>query len=157
MSYPLTGNYKILNANFTASNTMVDLRYGDSTYGTPVFGWANFRNTVSVSNDLVWTLQVVDSTSNGKLVRLINVQSGTFANAPIFREVQPIVGGADVQGWLLCATNTPGQYSIQSRAQDGLPDGFFAWTLENDDMTPVILSSTDTNNPKQAWIFCPVN
>ncbi|KAG0701776.1 hypothetical protein DFH29DRAFT_544121 [Suillus ampliporus] len=154
MSYPVSGTYKIINIK-AANNTVLDLQDGSATDGTPILGTAN-SDAIKTPTELLWTLQHVGApaSGDGRLVRLINVQSGTYAHpdpkVPAGNN-QGIVGGTTTVEWLLCMTAVLGQYSIETQ------DRQYAWTFNTADKTQVTLQSIDQFGvyPTQAWYFCP--
>ncbi|KAG2138283.1 hypothetical protein DEU56DRAFT_802437 [Suillus clintonianus] len=155
MSVPLTGNYKICNVHYD-SNQVFDLQVGGHNPVLPIIGRRNAKFKSS-QTEIFWTLQVVGDASpefkGYKVVRLINVKTGTYAQP---KEETPsigehVVGAPGIVDWLLAPTKTIGQYSIQT------PDGEFACALlSRMDYTPVQLEPVDDEDPTQIWKFCPI-
>nr|AFB76154.1 hypothetical protein [Suillus grevillei] len=173
MSVPLTGNYKICNVHYD-SNQVFDLQVGGHNPVPPnpvppvlpIVGRRNakfksYQTQIFVNiNSLTqmgWTLQVVGDAATEfkgcKVVRLINVKNGTYAQP---KEETPsigehVVGAPKIVDWLLAPTKTIGQYSIQT------PDGEFACALlSRIDYTAVQLEPVDDEDPTQMWKFCPI-
>ncbi|OAX37095.1 hypothetical protein K503DRAFT_857563 [Rhizopogon vinicolor AM-OR11-026] len=142
MSIPLPGTYRLRNVRFP--NQLLDLRGGGIQPSTPVCG-------VTASQSVQWTMQVVDA--RNKIVRLINVASGTFAQGAGYQSGAGIVGNPAGNAALLKVVprNNLGEYAFQTT------DGKFACSLADaKDNTQVTPQKVDANDSKQGWIFCPV-
>ncbi|KAJ8586174.1 hypothetical protein M405DRAFT_909552 [Rhizopogon salebrosus TDB-379] len=144
MSIPLPGTYRIRSVKFP--NQLFDLQGGNVKAHTPVIGYANNSD----SKNMLWTVQVVNAAD--KIVRLINVASGTFAQSGSPMEMgAPVVGSPYVAQLKIIPRNDLGEYSIQPT------NGHFACSLAKaDNYTHVTLQPLNNNDAKQGWIFCPV-
>ncbi|OJA10195.1 hypothetical protein AZE42_12382 [Rhizopogon vesiculosus] len=144
MSIPFTGTYRLRSVKFP--NQLLDLHSGSAAPGTPVTGYMNNY----FNQNMLWTMQVVDPLK--KIVRLINVASGTF---PYSQDASnpgtEIMGGPNAMLWKIAPRNNLGEYSIQTT------DGQLAFSLANSDNgTLITLQRVDGNDNSQGWIFCPV-
>ncbi|OJA12299.1 hypothetical protein AZE42_08737 [Rhizopogon vesiculosus] len=144
MSIPNTGTYRLRSAKFP--NQLLDLCTGSAAPGTTVIGHINNY----VTQNMLWTLQVIDPLN--KIVRLINVASGTFAyGQDASKPDTQVMGGPNAMPWKIAPRNNLGEYSIQTT------DGQFACSLANgNDNTLITLQRVDGNESSQGWIFCPV-
>ncbi|OAX37100.1 hypothetical protein K503DRAFT_801499 [Rhizopogon vinicolor AM-OR11-026] len=145
MSIPLPGTYRLRSVKFP--NQLFDLSGGGINPGTPVVGYANN----SGSQNMLWTMQVVDASN--KIVRLINVASGTFAQGAGSQAGAGMVGNPAGSAALfkVVPRNNLGEYVFQTT------DGQLACSLANaNNFTQVTLQKVDANDSSQGWIFCPV-
>jgi len=122
-------------------NQMFDLIGGGVAPNTPVAGHHNNND----SQNMLWTVQVVDQPTG--LVRLINVASGTFAQAGVAGA--GVVGSPDIALMTIQQRPNLGEYWILAA------NGQACALVNGDDNTPVILED-QVNGNCQGWIFCPV-
>ncbi|KAG0701576.1 hypothetical protein DFH29DRAFT_925970 [Suillus ampliporus] len=146
MSFPPSGTYKISNVKYP-TNQLFDLKNGKPTDGTPIIGLGNSKFK-SGDMDNLWTLQTVTSQTSGSTVRLVNVQTGTFARPDA--KGLTVVGGSTPTEWTLVQTGTLGQYRIETM------DGLYACALtDGNDTTNVTLQGVSSVDLTQVWMFCP--
>jgi len=142
MSIPNSGTYRLRNVKYP--NQMFDLRGGSANDGTPIVGYTNNNN----SQNMLWTMQVVDPSK--KLVRLINVASGTFAQIAGSNTDTGVVGSHNARLCRVVQRHNLGEYALETT------DGGLACCLSNNkDYTQVRLEKVDGNDSIQGWIFCP--
>ncbi|OAX37650.1 hypothetical protein K503DRAFT_783463 [Rhizopogon vinicolor AM-OR11-026] len=141
MSIPLPGTHKLRSVKFP--NQLFDLQGGTATIGTPVIGYANNSNNQN--------MLVVDPSN--KLVRLINVASGTSADCANIQGLagEVVVGSPSTALFKIAPNNNLGEYSIQTT------DGKLACSLANStNYTHVTLQNVNSNDTGRGWIFCPI-